>query len=110
MFVPIFFLQIGIDTDIAALVRPKALGIAAVLIVIAVVTKVVAGYAARSTGADTLLVGLGMIPRGEVGLIFATIGLNIGVFDDDIHAALVLPHGTQEAGAPTSPRHPSFSV
>ncbi len=90
VFVPIFFLQIGIDTDIAALVRPKALGIAAVLIVIAVVTKVVAGYAARSTGADTLLVGLGMIPRGEVGLIFATIGLNVGVFDDDIHAALVL--------------------
>ena len=90
IFVPIFFLQIGIDTDIASMVRPKVLGIAAVLVVIAIVTKLAAGFAARSTGADALLVGLGMIPRGEVGLIFATIGLSVGVFDDDLHAAMVL--------------------
>ena len=90
VFVPIFFLQIGIDTDIAAIVRPKVLGIAALLAIIAAVTKVAAGWMARSTGADTLLVGLGMMPRGEVGLIFATIGLSAGVFSDDMHAALVL--------------------
>ena len=36
------------------------------------------------------MIGLGMMPRGEVGLIFATIGMGVGVFDDDLHAALVL--------------------
>ena len=90
VFVPIFFLQIGVETDIAAMVKPKVLAIAALFAFIAVITKVAAGWMARSTGADTLLVGLGMMPRGEVGLIFATIGLSAGVFNDDLHAALVL--------------------
>ena len=39
---------------------------------------------------DRLLVGIGMIPRGEVGLIFATLGLRQGVFGEDIYAALLL--------------------
>ena len=90
VFVPIFFLQIGVETDIAAVVRPKVLAIAAFLAVIAAITKVAAGWMARSTGADILLVGLGMMPRGEVGLIFATIGMSAGVFNDDLHAALVV--------------------
>jgi len=100
IFVPIFFLEIGIDTDIASMVRPKVLGVAAILVVIAIATKLVAGVAARSTGADTLLIGLGMIPRGEVGLIFATIGLGVGVFDDDLHAAMVLVVLTTTVVAP----------
>lgn len=90
LFVPIFFLQIGIETDIASMAKPKVLGIAGVLIVVAVVTKVAAGWGAGRNGGDRLLVGLGMMPRGEVGLIFATIGMGVGVFNDDLHAALVL--------------------
>ncbi|NBN89894.1 MAG: hypothetical protein EBV24_06230 [Actinobacteria bacterium] len=90
LFVPVFFLQIGIETDVASMVRPSVLAIAAALIAVAVVTKVVAGWGAGRNGGDKLLVGLGMMPRGEVGLIFATIGMGVGVFDDDLHAALVL--------------------
>lgn len=90
LFVPIFFLQIGIETDIASMFRPSVLGIAATLIAVAVVTKVVAGWGAGRNGGDRFLIGLGMMPRGEVGLIFATIGMGVGVFDDDLHAALVL--------------------
>ena len=90
LFVPIFFLQIGIETDIASMAKPKVLGIAGILIVVAVVTKVVAGWGAGRNGGDRLLIGLGMMPRGEVGLIFATIGMGVGVFNDDLHAALVL--------------------
>ena len=90
LFVPIFFLQIGIETDIASMAKPKVLGIAGILVVVAVVTKVVAGWGAGRHGGDRLLIGLGMMPRGEVGLIFATIGMGVGVFDDDLHAALVL--------------------
>lgn len=90
IFVPIFFLQIGIETDIASMARPKVLGIAGLLIVVAVFTKVAAGWGAGRGGGDKFLIGLGMMPRGEVGLIFATIGMGVGVFDDDLHAALVL--------------------
>ena len=90
LFVPIFFMQIGIETDIGAMAKPKVLGIAGILILVAVVTKVAAGWGAGRNGGDRLLIGLGMMPRGEVGLIFATIGMGVGVFDDDLHAALVL--------------------
>lgn len=90
LFVPVFFLQIGLETDVASMVRPKVLAIAGLLIVVAVFTKVVAGLGAGRNGGDRLLIGLGMMPRGEVGLIFATIGLGVGVFDDDLYAALVL--------------------
>ena len=90
LFVPVFFLQIGLETDVASMVRPKVLAMAGLLIVVAVFTKVVAGVGAGRNGGDRLLIGLGMMPRGEVGLIFATIGLGVGVFDDDLYAALVL--------------------
>jgi Kef-type K+ transport system membrane component KefB len=90
LFIPIFFLQIGIDTDIGAVLKPSVLGIAAVLIVIAIVGKLVSAFGAAGTSADRWVIGIGMIPRGEVGLIFATIGLRNGVLDDDLYAALVL--------------------
>ena len=90
IFVPVFFLQIGIDTDITSLVKPDVLAVAGVLTVIAVAGKIVAAVGARGTRADLLLVGIGMVPRGEVGLIFATIGLRTGVLDDELYAALVL--------------------
>lgn len=89
VFVPVFFLQIGIEADLKAMLRPSVLELAAVLGVIGVVGKVVAGWVApRST--DRLLIGIGMIPRGEVGLIFASIGLRLGVFDSDLYAAILL--------------------
>ncbi|MGD9704343.1 MAG: cation:proton antiporter [Acidimicrobiia bacterium] len=90
LFIPIFFLQIGIDTDIGAVLKPSVLGIAGVLTVVAVIGKLVAAVGAAGTLADRWTIGFGMIPRGEVGLIFATIGLRNGVLDDDLYAALVL--------------------
>jgi Kef-type K+ transport system membrane component KefB len=90
IFVPIFFLQIGIDTDVASLIHPKVLGLAGALLVVAIAGKLVAGFGTGSLKADRLLVGIGMIPRGEVGLIFATLGLRNGVLDDDMYAALLL--------------------
>lgn len=90
LFVPIFFLQIGIETDVASMARPRVLAVAAALTAVAVATKIVAGWGAGRTGGDKLLIGLGMVPRGEVGLIVATIGMGVGVFDDDLYAALVL--------------------
>ena len=90
LFVPVFFLQIGIDADIGAMTRPSVLALAGCLLAVAVVGKVVAGWAAVGSPGDRLTMGLGMLPRGEVGLIFAGIGLREGVLDDDLYGALLL--------------------
>jgi len=90
VFVPVFFLQIGIEADPAALLKPRVLALSGLLLVIAVVGKVLAGLAAAGSGMDMTLIGLGMLPRGEVGLIFASIGLRVGVIDQSSYAALLL--------------------
>jgi Kef-type K+ transport system membrane component KefB len=90
VLIPIFFVQIGVNADLSAMARPSVLGLAAVLTVIGVIGKVVAGWGAVGTRADRFLVGLGMIPRGEVGLIFASIGLSNGVLDKDLYGALLV--------------------
>jgi Kef-type K+ transport system membrane component KefB/predicted amino acid-binding ACT domain protein len=90
LFIPVFFLEIGIQTDVAQFRRWDVLGLAAVLITVAILGKIVAGVGARGVAADRLLVGLGMIPRGEVGLIFASIGLAEGVIGRDSYAAILL--------------------
>ena len=90
IFIPILFLQIGIDTDVTKFFSQHVLFIAAILSVIAVIGKMVAAIGARGTNADKLLIGIGMVPRGEVGLIFASIGVAIGVFDDELYAVVLL--------------------
>ncbi|HEX6674470.1 MAG TPA: cation:proton antiporter [Actinomycetes bacterium] len=89
VFVPVFFLQIGIDAEPAALLRPRALALAGLLLAAAVVGKVLAGLVA-GRGMDLALVGFGMLPRGEVGLVFASIGLRLGVIDRDAFSTLLL--------------------
>ncbi len=90
LFIPVFFLQIGIDADIGAFASPTVLRDAAILLVVAVVGKLVSPIGAAGTPGDRWLIGLGMLPRGEVGLIFATIGLQNGVLGDDLYAALLV--------------------
>lgn len=90
LLMPIFFAQIGINTDIGVMGDPKVIGIAAVLLVIAIVGKMISCFGLGGLRADRLLVGLGMIPRGEVGLIFASIGLANGVLDDELYASLLI--------------------
>ncbi len=90
LFVPVFFLQIGIAAQVDRFVDPTVLGVAGALFVVAVVGKLLSAAAVLSAPGDKLLVGIGMIPRGEVGLIFATIGLSNGVLGGDLYAALLL--------------------
>ena len=90
VLIPVFFLQIGVDVDIAAFGRAEVLRDAAVLLVVAVVGKLLSPLGAIGSPGDKPLIGLGMLPRGEVGLIFATIGLQTGVLGDDLYAALLL--------------------
>ena len=90
LFVPVFFLQIGIDADVASLLRPSVLVLSSALLAVAVVGKLAAGWAAVGSRGDRLLIGLGMLPRGEVGLIFAGIGLREGILGADLYAAVLL--------------------
>ena len=89
LFIPVFFLQIGVNADLDALGDPNLLLLIGALIVVASVGKIAAGVGLLGGVGDRLLVGLGMLPRGEVGLIFASIGLAEGVLDSDLYAALV---------------------
>jgi Kef-type K+ transport system membrane component KefB len=92
---PVFFVVMGLRTDLRAFARPGAIALAVALTVAAVLGKQACAAGVLGRGTDRLTVGLGMIPRGEVGLIFASIGqqLLIGgvpVVSADTFAALVM--------------------
>jgi Kef-type K+ transport system membrane component KefB len=80
VLVPIFFVLMGLKVDLRLFARMDILGFAVLLTIAAIVGKQVCGLAVLEPGVNRLAIGLGMIPRGEVGLIFAGIG-----------AALMLP-------------------
>ncbi len=88
IFAPVFFLLMGMQVNLSTFARPGTLGVAAGLTVAAVAGKVICGLAAGKT--DRLSVGLGMVPRGEVGLIFASVGKGLGVIDPALFSAVVI--------------------
>jgi len=90
IFIPVFFASIGINADLEAMFQPSVLALAAVLTVVAILGKLLAGLGVGRTPVDRLLIGIGMIPRGEVGLIFASIGLSQGILDEKLYGALLL--------------------
>jgi Kef-type K+ transport system membrane component KefB len=71
---PIFFVQMGAKVDLMVLASPEALWFALALTVAAILGKQACSLGVLEKGVDRWAVGLGMIPRGEVGLIFASIG------------------------------------
>src|SRR5262245_32299638 len=93
--VPVFFVLIGMRTDLRTLADPGILALALALTVAAILGKQACSLGVIGTKADRLTVGLGMIPRGEVGLIFANIGLSLTIagkriVDDSIFSAIVV--------------------
>jgi Kef-type K+ transport system membrane component KefB len=76
LLVPIFFVRMGVGVDLQTLAT-GSVGLALALTVAAVVGKQACALAVVTRGVDRLSVGLGMIPRGEVGLIFASIGVTL---------------------------------
>jgi Kef-type K+ transport system membrane component KefB len=93
VFAPVFFVRTGMNVKLGGL-DGHTLVLALVLVVTAVVGKVASGLGVRGKSADRLTIGLGMMPRGEVGLIFADVGARIApggqpLFSPGIYAALV---------------------
>jgi len=89
ILVPIFFVLMGIQVKLEMFLDWRVLSLAVSLLVVAVVGKVIAGLGARKS-LNRLAVGVGMMPRGEVGLVFASIGKSLGVIDDAMFSAVVL--------------------
>ena len=89
ILVPIFFILMGIQVKLESFMSWPVVVVAAGLLVAAIVGKLLSGLGA-SKGVNKLVVGVGMVPRGEVGLVFAAIGRTLGVIDDAIFSAIVL--------------------
>jgi Kef-type K+ transport system membrane component KefB len=94
-FVPLFFVSVGASVDLRSLdptspAGRSALVVGTVLIVVGVLGKLLAGYAPFWFKGSKTIVGVGMIPRGEVGLIFAQMGLSAGIFDEGMFTGVTL--------------------
>ncbi len=77
VLVPIFFVLMGMKVDLRAFARVELLGFAAVLTLAAIIGKQICGLVVVDRGLNRAAIGLGMIPRGEVGLIFAGMGTTL---------------------------------
>ena len=87
--VPVFFVLMGMRVDLSVFAHGDVLAFAAALTAAAVIGKQVCGLGVLERGVDRLAVGLGMIPRGEVGLIFAGIGATLTLRGERVIAPAV---------------------
>lgn len=74
LLVPVFFVRMGAEVNLVSFIQPSVLGFAACLTMAAIIGKQICGLGVLQKGLDRISIGIGMIPRGEVGLIFAAIG------------------------------------
>jgi Kef-type K+ transport system membrane component KefB len=88
--VPIFFVMMGIQVRLETFTNLPILGLAAGLTIAAIIGKQVCGLGVLDRSLDRLSIGVGMIPRGEVGLIFAGIGKSLKVIDGATFSAIVI--------------------
>lgn len=91
-FVPIFFISIGLEINIRAL-DASAMWVTLLVIVVAILGKILGaglgGYLGKFTLRESLQLGIGMVSRGEVGLIVAKVGLDSGLLSADLFSAIV---------------------
>lgn len=89
IFAPVFFVLMGMQVDLSTFTHGSTLAVAMALLVAAIIGKLVCGLPAGK-GMDRLSIGIGMVPRGEVGLIFASIGKSLGVVTEGTFSAIVI--------------------
>ncbi|MEA2027296.1 MAG: cation:proton antiporter [Chloroflexota bacterium] len=91
IFAPFFFAVTGANIDMSALLDPELLIIVLVLAVMGVLTKLVGGIAGswRLGKWNSIVVGVGMSPRGEVGIVVAALGLSLALVDREVYAVLL---------------------
>lgn len=90
LLVPIFFVFTGLQIEFESLLNPSLYLSAFIITIVAIFGKAVAGLAAEGSMKEKLLVGAAMVPRGEVGLIFAAVGKSIGAINDDLFSVIII--------------------
>lgn len=91
LFTPFFFVVVGLSLDLS-LVRwdePFVWMFSACLLVAAVLGKMIGPLLIPAPWPSRVTIGVAMVPRGEVGLIFAELGRSAGIFTDDVYAVMV---------------------
>lgn len=92
LFTPIFFVTVGLSLDLQAIVRSSSFfwWFSLILLLVAIVSKFFGVLFINEPWARKIVVGMAMVPRGEVGLIFAGLGSAAGVFDKEVYTALIM--------------------
>jgi Kef-type K+ transport system membrane component KefB len=89
-FVPIFFATVGAEVELGTFSDAKVLTVGLALLAVAIISKVAAGYAPFWIEGRKLLIGVAMVPRGEVGLIFAQTGLATAALTSELFSAITM--------------------
>jgi Kef-type K+ transport system membrane component KefB len=92
LFTPIFFVVVGLSINLREIdwTSPHIWGFSLALLLAAIVGKMLGAFIINENWASRLVIGMSMVPRGEVGLIFAEIGRFSGIFDNEVHAGVVI--------------------
>jgi len=92
LFTPIFFVMVGLSLNLKAVNWGSSFVwiFSAVLLITAVIGKIMGAFFIKEDYYRKWAIGLCMIPRGEVGLIFAELGKSAGIFSEDVYAALII--------------------
>ncbi|HET8547575.1 MAG TPA: cation:proton antiporter [Bryobacteraceae bacterium] len=91
LLVPFFLVGIGLQVDLGAVASPSLMILAAAVLIAAVASKWIGcGIAAAPLGwTEAMRIGVGMVPRGEVGMVVAQIGLSMGVIEKSVYGVVV---------------------
>ncbi len=89
LLAPLFFILVGLQVKLELFMRVDVISLAVALVIAAVIGKLLSGLGGHRQD-DRWLIGIGMLPRGEVGLVFASIGKTLGVVTDDVFSAIIL--------------------
>jgi len=92
LFTPIFFVVVGLSINLREIdwSSPQVWIFSFVLLVAAIVGKLIGSFFIRENLASRVMIGMSMVPRGEVGLIFVELGRLSGIFNNEIHAGMVI--------------------
>jgi Kef-type K+ transport system membrane component KefB len=91
-FSPLFFVMVGVSLNLSKIDWSSSFiwGLAGSLLLVAFLGKLAAGFFIKEPRRNQIVIGLSMIPRGEVGLIFAQLGFSQGILNGELYAALLI--------------------
>ncbi len=92
LFTPIFFVVVGLSINLRQIdwSSPQVWVFSFVLLLAAIAGKLIGSFFIKENLASRVMIGMSMVPRGEVGLIFAELGRLSGIFNNEIHAGMVI--------------------